>query len=103
MQLFPAVAVVVVIGSVVAQEWRETSPGARQGFPCCYDPRRGVTVVFGGSSGASSTVAGLRDTWEWDGAQWNKRTPTAAPPGRENAAMAWDPVRGVCLMFGGRH
>jgi hypothetical protein len=62
-----------------------------------YDSARGVTVLFGGSTG---TVA-KRETWEWDGSAWTRRS-TAGPPPLFLTAMAYDSARGVTVLFGGR-
>jgi hypothetical protein len=42
----------------------------------------------------------LGDTWEWDGTAWTARA-VAGPVARSNAAMAFDPVRQVTVLFGG--
>jgi len=66
-----------------------------------YDPVRQRSVLFGGrySNGHGQTY--LQDTWEWDGTRWSQRTPLHSPPGRSLAAMAFDPVRGTTILFGG--
>ena len=65
-----------------------------------YDPIRQRGVMFGGyfvqgGDGRSSA------TWEWDGTHWLARRPLVSPPERSRAAMAFDPVRGRIVMFGG--
>ena len=62
-----------------------------------YDSVRGRVVLFGGGN----TYGPLADTWEWDGADWTQRTPTTAPEARMDCGIAFDPVRGVTVVFGG--
>lgn len=64
-----------------------------------FDTGRGRTVVFGG--GPFLTGPFLGDTWEWDGRVWIRRNPLHSPSPRNLAAMAYDPVRGVTVLFGG--
>jgi hypothetical protein len=60
------------------------------------DLQRGVVVMLGGSS----PVAGiLRDTWEWNGSQWQERV-NAYGPLLSNAAMTYDPARQVVSVCG---
>lgn len=43
-------------------------------------------------------------TWEYDGNTWTDRTPASpalSPAGRRSFAFAFDPVRGVAILFGG--
>jgi hypothetical protein len=58
-----------------------------------YDSARGVTVLFGGSSGGD-------ETWEWDGTTWTLRA-TTGPSARASHAMVYDSARGVTVLFGG--
>ncbi len=54
-------------------------------------------VLYGGRG----WVPGINDdTWEWDGAQWVNPLVTGPGP-RSNAAMAYDAVRHVVVLFGG--
>lgn len=58
-----------------------------------FDQRRGHAVLV--------TPSG---TWEWDSnaGSWSlKAAPDASPPPRINAALAYDPVRGTVVLFGG--
>lgn len=76
-----------------------TSPAARVHAAVCYDDRRARVVVYSGAPPGFS--APFADTWEWDGNDW-RRVDTAVSPGaRVRAAMAYDPVRGVAVLFGG--
>jgi hypothetical protein len=57
-------------------------------------------VLFGGTSCYGQYH---NDTWIYDAAgnRWEKRRPALSPPGRELAAMCYDPDDGVVLMYGG--
>lgn len=74
------------------------SPEKRDFFAMDFDLTRNVALLFGGRL-ADSTYA--RDTWEWNGADWNKRAPTNSPTGRRDHAMAFDSNRGVSVMYAG--
>ena len=88
----------------VTWEWDGTAwaqaaasgPSARSRFAMVYDERRGVTVLFGGTTNAT---AGLGDTWEYDGA-W-RRVNVPGPAARFRHGMAYDAGRGVVVLFGG--
>jgi hypothetical protein len=75
------------------------SPSGRNRPSIAYDPQRHVTVLFGGSTPGDSVF--YNETWEYDGNNWAKRTPLTPPSPRNGAAMAYDPIRGVMLLFGG--
>jgi hypothetical protein len=74
------------------------APAGRAYAAMSYDSLRSRTVVFGGSSNASSNFA---DTWEWDGTSWTQATPSTSPPGLVGAAMVYDSARGRSVLFGG--
>ncbi len=88
-----------------ASEWTRQSwvgPAPRILFAMTYDIERAAVVVFGGLSGAGST---LGETWELRGACGSRswaQIPTAnAPTPRTGARLAYDPVRKVSVLFGG--
>ena len=60
------------------------------------DPSAGQVVLFGG-------VGNDDNTWLWNGARWRLASPAATPPGRVDAAAAYDPLARQVLLFGGRH
>lgn len=64
----------------------------------CHDPERGRTVMFGGWD-ADAAYRG--ETWEWDGERL-ELVDSAGPRARAGHAFVYDPVRGGCLLFGGR-
>jgi hypothetical protein len=61
-----------------------------------YDRARRRLVLFGGSSGQP-----FGDTWEWDGTDWQQRTPVHTPPARYDAVLAYDSWRQRTVLFGG--
>jgi hypothetical protein len=70
--------------------------GVRQQPVMVYDAAHGTTLVFGGyASGGRAD-----DTWLWDGIGWTQQL-TAAPPARDQACAAYDPIRQRIVMFGG--
>jgi hypothetical protein len=75
------------------------SPVARLDHAMAYDSARGRVVMFGGTSPVSHRIEG--DTWEWDGTSWTEIHPATSPSARFEAAMAYDPVRGCIVMYGG--
>ncbi len=94
----------LVVGGVRAQEcvtWRarHTVPGGITGHSMAYDSFRGVTVRFGGLSSTVS-LAGLTQTWEYDGDSWTLRN-SSGPLRSQGTAMAYDSTRKVTVLFGG--
>ena len=82
------------------------APPPRAQMQIAYDGKRKRVVLFGGIrfDGGVASPAPTDDTWEWDGTQWKNVTPAAPaanPPARAAGAMAFDPVRGRIVMFGG--
>ena len=57
------------------------------------DVARGRVVLFGGRTGSWPSTVLSGETWEWDGATWQQRTPTSAPAPRENHRMTFDGAR----------
>jgi hypothetical protein len=77
-----------------------TSPPPRSDHAMAFDPVRHRVVLFGGGyCGGFACVMG--DTWEWDGANWTQFAPAQNPSPRQDHGMAFDPVRGHVLLFGG--
>jgi len=69
------------------------------------DEARAKVVLFGGGRPGTTDVS--RDTWEWDGAMWEKRTPAdpegdGDPAARAEHVLAWQPVRARTVLFGAR-
>ncbi|MBK8975885.1 MAG: hypothetical protein IPM29_08150 [Planctomycetes bacterium] len=74
-------------------------PLVRFGHAMAYDGTRGRVVMFGGRTRSGPVF--LNDTWEWDGINWTPFTPAHSPSARMGHAMAFDPVSGRVLLFGG--
>lgn len=86
-------------------DWEKVSsggPGAFGRVAMAYDSHRGVVVVHGGdrSGGDSGGWFFNGATWEWDGRTWTKRS-DSGPGLVYGAAMAYDPVRQVTVLYGG--
>ena len=54
-------------------------------------------LVFGGTDGTSV----FNDTWFWFGNQWAVMGSGTSPPARQSSAMAYNPINGISVMFGG--
>jgi len=83
-------------GSIVAR-WTQiaaaTGPGPRDGAAAAFDARRGVAVLFGGSTDAS--------TWEFNDSAWRRVVTATAPAPRRGHGMVFDAARGRIALFGG--
>ena len=75
------------------------SPSKRMSSGMCYDAGRQCIVLFGGL-GTGSVF--LDDTWEYDGTDWTLVASTG-PAARSNCVLAYDPVRGESVLYGGRN
>ncbi|MCA8948086.1 MAG: hypothetical protein KDE27_01205 [Planctomycetes bacterium] len=75
-----------------------TRPPDRFDHGLAYDERRQRTVLFGGTLPSGGLIA---DTWEFDGASWQRRTPALQPPARSRYLLGYDPSRGVTVLCGG--
>ncbi|HYE62989.1 MAG TPA: immunoglobulin domain-containing protein [Phycisphaerales bacterium] len=56
---------------------------------------RGVTVLFGGSTGVYDG-----ETWEWNGTAWTQRV-VSGPAARSHFPMVYDAARAEVVLFGG--
>ncbi|HNT26872.1 MAG TPA: hypothetical protein PKH10_01715, partial [bacterium] len=85
-----------------------TCPSARYQHAMAYDAERKRTVLFGGYAfscdGASNAC---RDTWEWNGTVWEKKSPSGdIPSGRYSHAMSYyefDETHYGVLLFAGQN
>jgi N-acetylneuraminic acid mutarotase len=86
-------------GDAWSQAHPAVSPSARLYPSMVDDPTTGMVVLFGGWTGSSA----LGDTWTYDARTdtWADRKPTAAPPPRWGAAMAFEPTADRVILFGG--
>ena len=78
------------------------SPSARANASFASYSPGGLAVLFGGL-GNLSNLRTLNDTWAYyfGNETWVNVSQAIAPPARENAAFAIDPVAGVGLLVGG--
>jgi hypothetical protein len=77
------------------------APVARGRASMAYDPRRHVSVMFGGGEwGIATPVDGA--TWEWDGEHWSMQSPSDGPTARLSPAMTFDPMSDEILLVGGQ-
>jgi hypothetical protein len=73
------------------------SPTPRQSFAVCT-AASDLVILFGGDAGSPK-----QDTWAYDAAgdSWTLYSPSKSPPARQEHAMAYDPVNGKVILFGG--
>lgn len=74
----------------------QTAPPPRTRHQMAYDEKRGVCVMFGGYGNGHAPG----DTWEYNGTEW-RLVSTTGPTPRNDAAMAYDPVRERVFLHGG--
>ncbi len=77
------------------------APSPRYEHAMAYDSTRGVTVLFGGTRDFLGGDIN-NETWLWDGGAWTQLFPADSPSPRYLHAMAFDSLRGVVVLFGGR-
>ena len=73
-------------------------PSPRESYAMAYNPSTGKTYLFGGWGNGQYP---LDDLWQWDGQLWAEVAVDGRPPGRSDAAMAYDPIRKSLILFGG--
>jgi MYXO-CTERM domain-containing protein len=83
------------------------TPSARYDSTLVWDSKRNLAVLFGGIQKDQADENGIpqADTWEWNptAKAWNLRPTTATTPkARWGHAMAYDPVRGLIVLAGGK-
>jgi hypothetical protein len=79
-----------------------THPSARVYYGFTYSPIAGTLLLFGGSSSGASNVP-LSDTWNYTNGTWAQLTTLAhSPPAVAYLMMAFDPVDGYTVMYGGQ-
>jgi hypothetical protein len=88
-------------------EMRVNGPSPRNGFGLVYDPTiptaygTNADVLFGGYSPECGTTWLCNDTWYWIRDSWLHALTPAAPPGRYQLSMTFDPIHNQVVMFGG--
>ena len=86
------------------REWARSAtgtprPGGRADADLAFHPEAGGVVLFGGVTAKGGFPD---DTWVFDRKRGWRRIETAdAPPGRIGHALAYDPNRGVVVLYGG--
>jgi hypothetical protein len=97
-----AAATSVMIG-IMSQAAPLLAPGSTPEAPpavysvgTAYDAARARLVVFGGYMNGTY----LGDTWEWDGATW-QRVAVPGPSARNSPALAYDAAHRQVVLFGG--
>ena len=65
----------------------------------CYDEKRQVSVLFGGSK---SHLEQLDRTFTWNGTLWQRKDCWEHPGRRTGHALVYDSKRMACVLFGGR-
>ena len=89
--------------------WKEVfpshQPSARFGASLAYDGANHTLVLFGGEEVCCGLGDGgqLNDTWTWNGTTWKELSPATSPGPRAYASMAYDPVGGLLVLFGGEN
>jgi hypothetical protein len=76
-------------------------PGARSGAGIVYDPLTRQLLLFGGGSSPASPSPTSVTTWSWSGTAWDALTPADSPPARSGESLAYDPLVGQVVLFGG--
>jgi hypothetical protein len=69
-------------------------PASTAGYTVADDIATHQILIFGGITDNAAT-------WIWDGLRWILAQPRASPPGRIDAAAAYDPALRLVLLFGG--
>jgi cysteine-rich repeat protein len=72
-------------------------PRQRIAHPLAYDRTRRRIVTID----AGETLRTTFDVWEWDGVDWELRTPATRPPRRIGFALTYDAERERVVMYGG--
>lgn len=93
-------------------EWSGAGPYARSGAAMCYHAALGKMLIYGGYAGAQSYRG--RGAWSWNGTLWTREAGLETQYNdpvrggiannhffRDRTRMAYDPVRGVPVVFRG--
>ncbi len=77
-----------------------SAPPGRFRGGMAYDYYDGYVLLFGGTSGSTSTLY-YSDTWEFLHNTWSQLTVSGSPPGRSRFVMAYDPSDQEMVVYGG--
>jgi hypothetical protein len=77
-----------------------SAPAPRWRFAMAYDFTDRYVVLYGGTDNGTTYYA---DTWTFVGGNWTdiSKLVSGSPPLRYRATMAWDPLGGYLVLFGG--
>lgn len=81
------------------------SPPRRDWAGMAFDPRRRVTILFGGrdsSHAPSGSYEPYDDTWAWDGVDWTRIETDSSPPARHGHRLVYDANLDALLLAGGQ-
>jgi hypothetical protein len=79
----------------------DINPPGRQYGTMVYDPGTDRMILYGGVTDPGNSALG--DTWayDYDGNTWTELSPTLSPQPRGRHGMAYDPIDGTIVLFGG--
>ena len=79
-----------------------TNPSVRTNASMAYDSAHQKIILFGGcANNTPGSCSAQNDTWSWDGTNWTQLSPSASPPARDFASMAYDAATQTMILFGG--
>ena len=80
-------------------------PSARVYYGLTYSPLAKTLLLYGGSTDPTSATGALGDTWNFTGGNWTSLTSslTASPPKLAYLEMAFDPLDGYAVAYGGEY
>jgi hypothetical protein len=78
-------------------------PSARVYYGLTYSTISNTVLLYGGSTDPTASTGAQADTWNFTGGNWSSLTGslTHSPPALSYVMMAFDPLDGYTLMFGG--
>lgn len=99
-----ATIILAAIGIAACQSTPTPPAAAVQSKPpvsgsVAYDADHHVLVLVTPGPGQ---VAGVMQTWTWDGQRWTRKTPATSPPARRDGLLAYDESRRVTVLHGGQ-
>ena len=76
-------------------------PTSRYGAGLAVNSSSETALLFGGYTQTSGAGAFLNDTWTFNASGWSRQATLLAPGPRSDPQMAYDPLTGSVLLFGG--
>lgn len=81
--------------------WSEVAPVSNApGNRLAFDSLRNRIVTFGGGY---PSLTGPRETWQYDGTNWQMVTTSHAPQARTDPLIAYDSTAKRTVIFGGKN